>query len=74
MWEVVHVCTTCRAALSDDERFYRSGVCPHCGAFSRGTIADSDKVVRRKVVTGPVSWLGRLFGYREAWHWEYKEQ
>lgn len=41
---VNHMCKNCNTVLTNSQRMYSGGICPHCGALSEGTIVDSIKV------------------------------
>lgn len=42
-FRAVFKCVKCRAELSQHERVYNNGVCPHCGNASEGTIVAASK-------------------------------
>ena len=39
-WYTVHRCKACHEQLTESERMYRHGTCPHCGAMNKSTIVD----------------------------------
>lgn len=39
----LHRCAACEAVLTDRERMYSGGVCPVCGAVTKGTIVHTIK-------------------------------
>ncbi len=42
-YRAVYRCVNCKTKLSDDERMYSGGVCPHCGNVAQGTICETEK-------------------------------
>lgn len=53
---VKHMCKNCNKVLTDNQKMYSDGVCPHCGALSDGTIVDSIKVSVEVPVKKRVWW------------------
>lgn len=48
-WYPFFVCIACKHPMTSDEIYHSNGTCPHCGHNSRGTIADTEKIIRRRV-------------------------
>lgn len=42
-WRAVWRCAACYKQLTNRERMYSSGVCPHCGEVTDGTIVGATK-------------------------------
>lgn len=75
-WQKVYHCNGCERELTPHQVTGSSGVCPLCGYFSRfdPDVCSVTAVAARKVTTVKASWWGRLFGVKEEWHWEYRDQ
>lgn len=56
-WEYKRSCKYCKSRLSDDQVYYSGGVCPECGADSKSTICDYEKIIYRKVYTNIPQWF-----------------
>jgi predicted RNA-binding Zn-ribbon protein involved in translation (DUF1610 family) len=45
----IYVCKSCDKELSNASRMNNDGTCPHCGAYSEGTIINAYPVTLRKI-------------------------
>jgi hypothetical protein len=42
-WRTENCCTKCERSLSDSQKMYSDGCCPHCGNTNEGTIVSTFK-------------------------------
>jgi len=52
-WYTVYKCVSCLNNLSNYERMYSHGTCPHCGNTKDSTIVDYIREVHRDVYDSP---------------------
>lgn len=59
----VHSCVSCSRVLSNDERWYSDGVCPHCGYVAKGSICDTNKTSELKIgaARGIKEWISDMW-------------
>lgn len=48
-WYHIKVCSVCHIRLTENQRMYSHGICPHCGVDSCSTGCSTIKVILRSV-------------------------
>ena len=69
-WFVDYKCKRCLAELTLNEVF-NSTSCPHCNVSkAREGVLEVNETIKRKVYTFIPNIFERIYGKKEAWHWE----